>query len=114
MAFTTATVDKVEQGVKQFGGVFKEMWVANLTVNPASIAAGAEDTATFTIPNVALGDMIIGWAAGVSLTATGEADVNVFVSAANTITVRITNLHASSAVDLGSSTWKVVIGRPAF
>lgn len=114
MAFTTATVDRVEQGNKQFQGAFVDMWACTLTVNPASIAAGAEDAATFTIPGVALGDMVVGVAPGVSLTATGEASVDAWVSAANTLSIRITNFHASSAVDLGSSTWKVLIGRPSW
>lgn len=112
MAFTTATVAAVKQGGEQFRGVFNEIWQATLTVDPSSIAAGAEDTGTFTIPGVALGDMVIGVGAGVNLTADGE--VLAFVSAANTLTIRISNLNASSALDLASSTWKVVIGRPAF
>lgn len=87
MAFTAASVIKYERGSKQFQGMFTEMWNATLTVDPASIAAGAEDTATFTIPGVALGDLVIAWSAGVNIT--GDADVDVFVSAANTITIRI-------------------------
>jgi len=114
MAFTTATVASVEQGTKQLQGAFSEMWAVKLTVDPASIAAGAEDTATFTIPGVALGDMVLGVAPGVSLTATGEIAVDSWISAANTLTIRLTNLHAASAADLGSSTWKVLIGRPSW
>lgn len=109
MAFTTATVSRVERGTKQYQGMFREMWNATLTVDPASIAAAGEDTATFTIPGVALGDMVIGWSAGIDLTV--DADVQVYVSAANTITVRISNLNASSALDLATSTWRVIIGR---
>lgn len=59
MAFTTATVARYERGSKMFQGAFTEQWTANLTVNPASIAAGAEDSATFTIPGVTLGDMVM-------------------------------------------------------
>lgn len=114
MAFTTATVSKVERGTKQFQGIFSDMWSVSLTVDPSSIAAGAEDTATFTVPGVALGDIVLGVGPGVSLTATGEASFDAWISAANTLTIRITNLHASSAVDLGSSTWKVIIARSAF
>lgn len=112
MAFTTATVTRVEQGNKQFQGAFLDMWAATLVVDPASIAAAGEDTATFTIPGVALGDMIVGYSAGVNQTV--DADVNVYVSAANTITIRISNLHASVALDLATSTWKVLVGRPAW
>jgi hypothetical protein len=112
MAFTTATVINVAQGTKQFVGAFSEMWLCNLTVDPASIAAAAEDTATFTIPGVALGDMVIGFAPGVSVTVDG--DVAVYVSAANTITIRISNLNAAAGLDLATSTWKVLVGRPSW
>ena len=112
MTFTTKTVVSVEQSPQQFRGVFGEMWKATLTVNPASIAAAAEDTATFTIPGLALGDMVLSWSAGIDLTV--DAAVMLYVSASDTLTVRISNLHASSALDLASSTWKVVIGRPVW
>ena len=112
MAFTTATVTNVAQGAKMFQGAFTELWLANLTVNPASIAAAGEDTATFTIPNVALGDIVLGVSCGVDQTI--DADVNAYVSAANTLTIRINNHHATVALDLASSTWKVIIGRPSW
>lgn len=110
MAFTTATVTRVEQGNKQLQGAFVESWFATLTIDPSSVAAGAEDIATFTIPGVNLGDMVIGFAPGVNQTV--DADFNAFISAANTLSVRISNLNAASALDLASSTWKVWIGRP--
>jgi hypothetical protein len=112
MAFTTATVVRIEQGNKQFQGMFSEMWAATLTVDPASIAAGVEDIATFTVPGVILGDMIVGYSVGINQTI--DADINVWVSAANVLSARISNLNASVALDLATSTWKVVIGRPAF
>ena len=112
MTFTTATVTRVEQGSKQFQGAFTEQWLCNLTVDPASIAAAGEDIATFTVPGLALGDIVVGYSAGVNQTV--DADVNVWVSAANTLSVRISNLNASSALDLGTSTWKVLIGRPSW
>lgn len=112
MPFTTATVASVQQGKMQLQGAFNEMWMVNLTVDPASIAAGAEDTGTFTVPNIALGDMVIGFAPGVNPTI--DADIQVHVSAANTLVIRISNLNAASALDLASSTWKVLIGRPGW
>ena len=110
MPFTTATVRYVEQGKKQFQGIFGEMWVVSLNVDPSSIAAGAEDSSTFTIPGIALGDMVVGFSAGVNLTV--DADPVVYVSAANTLTIRISNLNGAAALDLTTSTWKVLIGRP--
>ena len=112
MAFTTATVTRVEQGSKQFQGAFTEQWLCNLTVDPASIAAAGEDIATFTVPGLAFGDIVIGYSAGVNQTV--DADINVWVSAANTLSVSISNLNASSALDLGTSTWKILIGRPSW
>lgn len=112
MAFTTATVRSVEQGNKQFQGAFVDMWAVNLTADLASIAAGAEDTGVFTIPGIAVGDMVIGVAPGVNLTI--DAEVLAFVSAANTLTIRISNLNGAAALDLATSTWKVLIGRPAW
>jgi len=109
MAFTAASVIAVERGEKQFQGMFEDMWNATLTVDPASIAAGAEDIATFTIPGIALGDMVVAWSAGVDLTIDG--DVEIYVSAANTLSIRISNLNAAGALDLATSTWRVVIGR---
>lgn len=113
MAFTTATVARYERGSKMFQGAFTEQWTANLTVNPASIAAGAEDSATFTIPGVTLGDMVM-VSPGVDLAATGELFMSAYVSAANTVTIRLSNVHASSAADLASSTWKLWVGRPSW
>ena len=92
MTFTTATVTRVEQGSKQFQGAFTEQWLCNLTVDPASIAAAGEDIATFTVPGLALGDIVVGYSAGVDQTV--DADINVWVSAANTLSVRISNLNA--------------------
>lgn len=112
MAFTTATVALIQQGKSQLAGLFNEMWAVNLTVDPSSIAAGAEDAGTFTIPGLMASDMVLGVSPGTNLTATGEADYTAWVSAANTLSIRLTNLHASSAVDLPATTWKVLIGRP--
>lgn len=112
MAFTTATLTRVEQGNKQFQGAFSDMWFATLVIDPASVAAAGEDISNVTVPGLIIGDMIVGYSAGVNQTV--DADFNVYVSAANTLTFRISNLHASVALDLTTSTWKVLIGRPAW
>ena len=112
MAFTTATVSKVERGTKQFNGMYSDMWSVSLTVDPSSIAAGAEDIATFTVPGLALGDHVLSVGTGVNPTV--DADINAFVSAANTLSIRISNLNGAAGLDLGTSTWKVVVARPAF
>lgn len=115
MAFTTAgTVAVTRNGSQLFQGLFSDMWGVSITgANPASIAAGAEDTQTYTVPGVVLGDMVLFDSLSVSETVDG--DVNAYVSAANTITVRITNLNAAAALDYAAgTTFKILIGRPAW
>lgn len=112
MAFTTATVSRVERGTKQFNGMYSDMWSVTVVADPSSIAAGTEDIATFTIPGVVVGDHVLSFSSGVNPTV--DADSNVFVSAANTVSIRISNLNGASGLDLASSTWKIVVARPAF
>lgn len=114
MAFTTATVSKIHADRFQFNGAFSEMFAVTLTVDPSSIAAGAEDSATFTVKGLLTSDMVLGVTAGEDLTNSGEASYDVWVSAADTLKIRITNLHATNAVDLASSTWRVLVGRPTW
>jgi hypothetical protein len=110
MAFTTATVTRVEQGNKQLQGAFFDMWFVTLTIDPSSVAAGAEDIATVTIPGIALSDIIVGYSAGVNQTV--DSDFNVYVSAANTLAIRLSNLNGAAALDLVTAPFKVMIGRP--
>jgi hypothetical protein len=112
MAFTTSTVTRVDQGNKQWQGIFTETWLVLATIDPASVAAGAEDTGTLTVPGVAVGDMVIGFAPAVNQTV--DADFSVFVSAANTLTIRLSNLNAAAALDLASSTWHILVARPGW
>lgn len=115
MAFTAAgTATVTRNGSQQFQGLFSDMWGVSITgANPANVAAGAEDTQTYTVPGVALGDLVLFYSLSVSQTV--DADINVYVSAANTITVRITNLNASTGLDFAAGTViKILIGRPAW
>lgn len=107
MAAATAVV--TNQGLKQFGGMYSEMWGVKATLDAASAAAGAGATDTVTVPGVALGDHVISFGFGVSET---NGSRRAFVSAANTVTIAFTN--NTGTVDLASTTIKLVIGRPAF
>lgn len=113
MPFTTAgTVTRV-QDRRQFQGLFSEMWTVTVTgADPASVAASAEDTQTYTVPGLALGDMVLGYSFTRDLTI--DADFFVYVSAANTVTVRINNHNAAAALDLAAGNLKFLIGRPAW
>ncbi len=95
------------RGNDQFRGIFSDTWAVTCTLDSASVADQAAATDTVAVPGVALGDMVLGMSAGVS-----EAGVvrRAYVSAANTVTIATTNT-TGNAVDLGSTTIDLVIGR---
>jgi len=105
MAAASAVV--VERGTKQFQGMFSEMWKVSATLDAGSLADGAGESDTVTVPGVALGDMVLGVSFGVSaagVTVTG------YVSAADTVTLRLQN-ESAGTVDLASTTIKLVVAR---
>jgi hypothetical protein len=106
MAAATAVVSR--RGNDQFRGLFTDTWDVSCTLNSASVATTATATDTVTVSGVALGDMVLGMAIGVD-----EAGLvrRAYVSAANTVTIATNNL-TGSAVDLASSTVKLIIVRP--
>ena len=105
MAAATAITSR--RGTDQFRGLFTDTWAVACTLDSASVADQAAATDTVTVPGVALGDMVIGMSASVN-----EAGVvrRAYVSAANTVTIATTNT-TGAAVDLGSATIDLVIGR---
>ncbi len=109
MAIST---DSLSQGPSSFHGVFGEMWLATATINPASVAAEASGTDTVTVPGVKLGDHVISWAPGVTIDS--NLIVQVWVSANDTVTVMYSNSNAAAgaAIDVASSSWSFLIGRP--
>ena len=107
MAAATSVV--VERGTKQFQGMFSEMWKATGTLDPDSLSDAAGTSDTITVPGVALGDIVLGVSFGVSL---AGVTATAYVSAANTVTIRLQN-ESAGTVDLASSTIRVVVGRLA-
>ena len=105
MAAATAITSR--RGNDQFRGLFTDTWAVTCTLDSASVADQAAATDTVTVPGVSLGDMVIGMSASVN-----EAGVvrRAYVSAANTVTIATTNT-TGAAVDLGSATIDLVIGR---
>lgn len=114
MAFTTAgTATTIYRGRNQFQGLWNDMFAVTISgANPSSILAGAEDTQAYTVAGLALGDMVLG--VSFSLDVTVNADIQASVTAANTLTIRISNLNASTALDLATGDFKVLIARPSF
>ena len=61
----------IQQGTKQFRGAFTEMWLITETVADfadAAVGSGTFASLTFTVPGVALGDIVLGVSVGVSTT----------------------------------------------
>ena len=115
MAFTTAGTATVSQrGRQQYQGLWTDFFAVKITgSDPASIAAAGEDTQTYTVTGLALGDMVVGWSYNLDLTVDGN--VEIYVSAANTLTIRISNLNAAGALNYGSTgTWYILVGRPGW
>lgn len=76
------------------------------TIDPASLIDAAGATATITVTGAKLGDFVM-IAAPYDLQG---LTVTPYVSAANTVTVRIQN-ESGGTVDLASGTWKALVLR---
>ncbi len=103
----------IEQGTKQYRGVYHEMWtVTDTALNFGNAATGSGTFASVdvTVPGVALGDMVLGVSLGVD---TVDGVVWGAVTAANTVTLTLLN-NSAGAIDLASTTCKFVVGRPAW
>lgn len=102
----------VIQGKQQLPGVFNEMWMVTETVNFGNAATGSGTFASVdvTVPNVALGDIVLGVSVGVD---TVDAVIGGAVTAANVVTLTLLN-NSAGAIDLASTTAKFAVGRPAW
>jgi hypothetical protein len=110
MAVAAATAVVVKQGRQQFGSLFNEIFAVSCTLNPDQLADGAGTSDTVAVPGVALGDMVIAISCSVDLQ---DHTVTAYVQAAGAVEIRIQNEGAATP-DLGSATWKLLIGRPGF
>ena len=105
MAAATSVVSR--RGNDQFRGVFSDTWVVTATLDAGSLVDGAGETDTIAVPGVALADMVLGISFAVNevgMTVTG------YVSAADTVSIRIQN-ESGSTVDLASCKVRVVVAR---
>ena len=102
----------VIQGTQQFRGAFKEMWLVTETVNFGNAATGSGTFASVdvTVPNVALGDMLVAVSVGVD---TIDEIGYGAVTAANVVTLTLLN-NSAGAIDLASTTCKFIVGRPSW
>lgn len=118
MANTIGTPTIVESNSgAQFQSFFSDMWTVKATITDQD-AVAATDTVRFslTVPNVALGDMVL----GISLTndlsdGTDQCIVTGVVTAANTVVVQVTADVGQYAVDdLNNAVVRILIGRPTW
>jgi hypothetical protein len=102
----------VYQGKQQLPGVYSEMWMVTETVDFANAATGSGTFASVdvTVPNVALGDIVMGVSMGVD---TVDAVVAGAVTVANVVTLTLLN-NSAGAINLASTTCKFVVGRPSW
>lgn len=102
----------VFQGKQQLQGIFNEMWAVTETVDFANAATGSGTFASVdvTVPNVALGDMLLGVSVGVD---TVDGVIAGAVTAANTVTLTLLN-NSAGAINLASTNCKFIVGRPSW
>lgn len=89
-----------------FRRVFDVVAAKSYTLDPASLVDGAGSSNTTTLAGATFGDFVLVAAPydlqGITVTA--------YVSAADTVTVRIQN-ESAGTVDLASGTWKILVLR---
>ena len=103
----------IQQGNKQFQGVFSELWLVTedaLNFGNAAVGSGTFASLNVTVPGVALGDIVMGVSVRVSTVDTVIAGA---VTAANTVTLTLLN-NTAGAVDLASTTGRFMVGRPVW
>ena len=116
----TMAVSKYERGTKQFQGAFSDMWAVTGTVTDQdAIADDVSVELSLTVPGVALGDMVLGISFGASQAdANASITASAFVSAANTVILKLTNIDATTdaydADTLNGGGFKMLIGRPSW
>lgn len=93
---------------KQFQAMFDVVAVVTATVDPASLADAAGASTDVTVTGAAVGDFVM-VAPGVDVV---DTTVTAFVTAANTVTIRVQN-ESGAGANLASSTWNIMVLRPA-
>lgn len=93
-------------GIKN--GNVSGIYVARITIDPASVATITTAEQTFTVPGVLVGDLAF---ANKPSCTTGLGLAGVRVTAANTIGVTFVNPTAGG-VDAASETWSILVIRP--
>jgi len=105
MAAATAVVSR--RGTDSFRGLFSDTFSVVATLNASSLADGAGETNTITVPGVKLGDIVMNISMGVDVSG---ISVTPYVSAADTVSIRFQN-ESTGTLDLASTTVRCVVVR---
>lgn len=89
---------------KQYRSVFSKVIKAQATVNPGSLADAAGENQSVTVTGARFGDFV---RVAAPYTLSGIT-VSAYVSAADTVTIRIQN-ESGGTLDLASGTWNIVV-----
>jgi len=102
--FQIVTIDETT-GTETTGATLTKLRTASASLNFPSIAAAAQADLTITVTGAAVGDEV-----SMALPAAPAAGIifNAFVSAANTVTIRATNITAL-AVDPAAASYSVLV-----
>lgn len=100
---------RLKDGAQQFRNVFKQVIVQTVSVNPTAPADGAGETLTATVPGAALGDLAL-FAPPYSLE--GRL-AYAWVSAADTVSVRLQNETGGAVTDLAAADWTFYVFKRA-
>ena len=86
------------------GAVVKAVKSGSVSVDPGTLAAGAELDISVSIPGVAAGDIVQVMPPNAAAEA-GLSVALVWVSAADTVKIRVSNLNAAAALVGGAQSW---------
>lgn len=119
MANTLGT-PTIVQSRSQFQGLWTDFWRVSVTMTDQdAVADDVSVTVTCTVPGIALGDVVLCCGINKNLAdANASVSVDAWVSAANTLSIKLTNIDevadAYDADTLTDGVFKVLIGRPAW
>ena len=94
---------------RQFQDVFPDVITKSATIDLGSAGDGDEVASDVTVPGAALGDFVL-VSCGVDVV---DGQITATVTAANTVTVVLSS-STGGAVDLASTTYKIVVLSPNF
>jgi hypothetical protein len=100
---------RIKDGRQQFTSIFREVILQTAAVNPTAPADGAGETLTATIAGAALGDLVL---VAPPYSLEGRL-LYAWVSAANTVSIRLQNETAGAVTDLASADWTFYVFKRA-